>query len=65
MSTTEHRLLTASELAEALAVSVSTIRRMTRNGEVPVLRLRSLVRYDFDAVKSRLAAGHSSSSLMK
>ena len=49
---TDHtdRLLTASALAGALAVSLSTIRRMTRDGEIPVVRLRTLVRYDLDAV---------------
>ena len=50
------RLLTAPELAEALAVSLSTIRRMTRDGEIPVMRMRTLVRYDLDDVLASLQA---------
>ena len=65
MDGTETRLMTADELAKALAVSLATIRRLTRDSQIPAVRIRSLVRYDFDAVKARLAAGHSSSSLMK
>ena len=63
MDSNHPRLLTAEELAEALAVSLSTIRRMTRDGDLPVVRVRTLVRYEFDDVKVRLAADHSSSSL--
>jgi excisionase family DNA binding protein len=44
------RLLTAQELAEALGVSISTVRRMTRDGQIPVVRLRGAVRYDLVAV---------------
>ena len=65
MITFEHRLLNAVELAEALAVSLSTIRRMTRHGEIPVLRLRSLLRYDLEDVKAQLAEDHSSRSLSR
>ena len=65
MITFEHRLLNAVELAEALAVSLSTIRRMTRHGEIPVLRLRSLLRYDLEDVKARLTVGQSSRSRAK
>ena len=54
MKQTSKQLLTAVELAEALAVSLSTIRRMTRDG-LPVIRVRSLVRYDFDDVLVSLA----------
>ena len=45
-----HRLLTATELADALGVSLSTVRRMTRDGQIPVVRLRGAVRYDLEAV---------------
>lgn len=42
----ETKLLTATELADAMAVSLVTIRRMTRDGQIPVVRVRCLVRYD-------------------
>lgn len=54
MTTTERRLLTAAELAVALGVGLSTIRRMTRDGQVPVVRVRSLVRYDLEVVVDAL-----------
>ena len=50
MKKSNARLLTANELATALAVSLSTIRRMTRDGQVPVVRIRGLLRYDLDDV---------------
>lgn len=57
---TRRDLLTAKELADALAVSVPTIRRMTRDGQIPCIRVRSLVRYHLEAVL--LALGYQSSS---
>lgn len=54
MENGEDRLLTAAELADALAVSVSTIRRMSRDRQVPVVRVRTLVRYDLAAVVEAL-----------
>lgn len=58
----EHRLLTAGELADALSVSVGTVRRMTRDGQIPAIRVRSLVRYDLDAVLAAVGGVHVSSS---
>jgi len=40
------QLLTADQLADALAISLSTVRRMTRDGQIPFIRVRSLLRYD-------------------
>ena len=54
MRTTSKQLLTATELAEALAVSLSTVRRLTRDGQIPVVRVRSAVRYEFAAVVEAL-----------
>ena len=47
-------LLTTEQLARHLAVSVSTIRRLTRDGQIPCVRIRSLVRYDLNAVLGSL-----------
>ena len=41
----EIKLLTAVELAEALSVSVDTVRRMTKAHEIPVVRVRRALRY--------------------
>lgn len=49
-----NRLLSANELAEALGVSLSTVRRLTRDGQIPVIRVRSMVRYDISAVVEAL-----------
>jgi excisionase family DNA binding protein len=59
---TRRDLLTVTELADALAVSVATIRRMTRDGQIPCIRVRSLVRYDLEAVLLTLGYQSSSSS---
>ncbi|GMV27641.1 MAG: hypothetical protein AMXMBFR58_36720 [Phycisphaerae bacterium] len=48
------RLLTIGELAEALSVSVSTIRRVVREGAIPVVRLRRAVRFRFEDVLAAL-----------
>jgi excisionase family DNA binding protein len=50
------QLLTARALAKALAVSESTVRRMVRDKEVPVIRVRGLLRFDLGAVVRGLAA---------
>ena len=50
MAATENRLLTAHELADAVGVSLSTVRRMTRDGQIPVVRLRGAIRYDLASV---------------
>jgi excisionase family DNA binding protein len=50
----DNKLLTAQELAEAMAVSLATIRRMTRDGQIPVVRVRCLVRYDLGQVVEAL-----------
>lgn len=48
-------LVTAAELAARLGVSPATISSWTREGLIPVLRIRSNVyRYDFDAVLAAL-----------
>lgn len=47
---TPAKLMTAPQLAAYLSTSVSTVRRMTRDELVPVVRIRSLVRYDPVAV---------------
>ena len=49
------RLLTAPELARFLGVSLSTIRRMTRDQQIPVVRVRGAVRFDRDAVVQALS----------
>ena len=47
---TTEQLLSAAGLADFLSVSVSTVRRMTRDGQLPVVRVRTAVRYDPEAV---------------
>lgn len=49
------KLMTAEELAEYLSVSISTVRRLTRDGQIPVVRVRDLPRYDPEAVAEALS----------
>ena len=43
--------LTAQELASLLQVSLKTVRRAYRSGEIPMVRLRHMVRFDVEDVK--------------
>ena len=43
--------LTAKELAMLLQVSLKTVRRAYRNGEIPMVRFRHMVRFDLEDVK--------------
>ena len=43
--------LTTKELALLLQVSMKTIRRAYRNGEIPIVRLRRMVRFDLEDVR--------------
>ncbi len=48
------RLLTASEVAELLAVKESWVREATRNGRLPHLRLGRYRRYERSAIEAWL-----------
>ena len=51
--------LTADELAAVLKVSVKSIRRAYRKGEIPVERFCRFVRFDLERVKDAMQAnGH-------
>jgi len=51
-------LLTADELASRLQVRPSTVRRWTREGRIPTVRLsQKVVRYDLVAVVSAIQLG--------
>jgi len=43
--------LTTKELALLLQVSMKTIRRAYRNGEIPIVRFRRMVRFDLEDVR--------------
>lgn len=43
--------LTTKELAVLLQVSIKTIRRAYRNGEIPIVRFRRMVRFDLEDVR--------------
>ncbi|MEO7859251.1 MAG: helix-turn-helix domain-containing protein [Nitrospirales bacterium] len=43
--------LTAQELASLLQVSLKTVRRAYRSGEIPMVRFRHMVRFDLEDVK--------------
>ena len=43
--------LTAQELASLLKVSLKTVRRAYRNGEIPMVRFRHMVRFDLEQVR--------------
>ncbi|MDO8355533.1 MAG: helix-turn-helix domain-containing protein [Nitrospirota bacterium] len=43
--------LTTNELAALLQVSIKTIRRAYRNGEIPIVRFRRMVRFDLEDVR--------------
>ena len=43
--------LTAQDLASLLQVSLKTVRRAYRNGEIPMVRFRHMVRFDLEEVK--------------
>ncbi len=54
--------ITADQLAAKLGVSVKSIRRAYRKGEIPVDRFCRFVRFDLERVKEALQArGHGSS----
>ena len=55
--------LTAVELAAVLKVSVKSIRRAYRKGEIPVDRFCRFVRFDLERVKEALKAKGYGSSL--
>lgn len=48
--------LTVNELAAALKVSVKSIRRAYRKGDIPVERICRFVRFDLDRVKQAMQA---------
>lgn len=48
----ERPLLTTKEVAARLAVSEKTIRRLTKRGELPAVRVGGTVRYDPAEVRS-------------
>ena len=57
--------ITADELAAKLGVSVKSIRRAYRKGEIPVDRFCRFVRFDLERVKEALQAkGHGPSLVM-
>ena len=43
--------LTTRELASLLNVSVKTIRRAYRNGEIPIVRFRRMIRFDLEQIR--------------
>jgi excisionase family DNA binding protein len=56
--------LTADELAAVLRVSVKSIRRAYRKGEIPVERFCRFVRFDLERVKEAMQAnGHGQSRI--
>jgi excisionase family DNA binding protein len=48
-------LMTPAELAIHLGVSKRTVQRLTVTGQIPVVRIGTLVRYDADKVIAALA----------
>lgn len=50
------KMLKAKELAEALSVNVETVRRWTRDGIIPHIKLGASKRYSLDTVKLHLAS---------
>lgn len=50
-------LLTAAELAQVLAVPVSTIYRLSEEGKILTLKVGSLSRFQLDQVLASLAGG--------
>ena len=57
--------LTADELAAVLKVSVKSIRRAYRKGEIPVERICRFVRFDLERVKQAMQAnGHGPSRVV-
>jgi excisionase family DNA binding protein len=44
--------LTTKELASLLNVSIKTIRRAYRNGEIPIVRFRRMIRFDLDQIRN-------------
>ena len=54
MKTTTDTLLSIDELAKRLNCHPSTVRRLTRLGRLPAVRIGSLYRYDLEAVMKLL-----------
>jgi excisionase family DNA binding protein len=49
-------LLTASEVADLLRVSPSTVRRLARRGDLPVIRVGSQLRFHTAEIDRRVSA---------
>jgi len=57
------RLITTSELASRLGVTSDTIRKWTREGRIPCLRVgQKTLRFDADAVMAALSANDRSAT---
>lgn len=57
MTDSPTELLTAEELAERLRVRPDTVRRWTRQGRIPTVRLsRKVIRYDLSRVLAAIDA---------
>ena len=54
----EQPLMTAGEVASYLRCSISTVRRLTRRGELPHYRLGKIVRFRRDEIDAWLAGRH-------
>lgn len=50
-------LMTPTELAIHLGVSKRTVQRLTATGQIPIVRIGALVRYNADKVVSVLTEG--------
>lgn len=55
-SQTSGHLLNVKELSEYLGVSVSSVRRLIRDQQVPVVRVRGTIRFNPAAVESVLTS---------
>lgn len=52
------KMLKAKQLAEALNVNVETVRRWTRDGVIPHIKLGASKRYSLERVKSSLESSN-------
>jgi len=49
---TDDKTWTARQVAEYLQVSEETVYRMARDGDIPAIRVRGIVRFDPEAIRA-------------
>lgn len=58
-------LLTPKQLADRLGVCPQTVRRLTREGEIPTIKVGGSYRYDYESVIKKMAKQKRTTNMAK